>query len=67
MVVTSPRKGAIITFAKVAMREWSRLKNTEQAFAWAHETMKWRDKVSVIDGTLDHGSRSEHLSALEDI
>ena len=29
--------------------------------------MKWLDKVSVIDGTLDHGSRSEPLSALEDI
>jgi len=41
--------------------------HTEQAFAWAHEAMKCLDKVSVIDGTLDHGPRSEHLSALEDI
>ena len=40
---------------------------TEQAFSWAYEAMKWLDKVSVIDGTLDHGSRSEPFSALEDM
>ena len=67
MVVTSPRKGTLVTLAKVAMHEWSSLKNTEQAFSWAHEAMTWLDKVFGIDGTLDHGPRIEHLSALEDI
>ena len=59
-------KPPAVTPAKVAMREWARLKNTEQAFSWAHEAMKWLGMVFVIDGTLDHGSRSEPLSALED-